>query len=108
MFNRKINLGRRQPPIGITVTFSSDRVEFQRSDITDVPEFASSLDKWQRIVAILKAGPQTVATIASELGETNTDSLDRYIRRYGKLFTKTKSPDHITRVALIESMRGVA
>ena len=102
VFNRKSNLARRQPPIGLAVEFSDGRVRIARTDIGAVQELAASVDKWQRIVSVLRGGPQTVASIAQELGETNPESLDRYIRRYSKLFTKVKGADNIMRVALVE------
>jgi hypothetical protein len=103
VFNRKSNLTRRQPPIGLRVRFEGEQTTFERTDLGDVQELAGSLPKWQRVASILRAGPQTVAALANELGEAGkVDALDRYIRRYDRLFTKVKSRDGITRVALLE------
>jgi hypothetical protein len=101
VLNRKVTFGRKQLPFGLEARFSDDSVSFKQTDIADVQELAASLPKWQRIAGIVRKGPQTVAAIASELGEENVDSLDRYIRR-STMFTKVKSADGITRVALAE------
>lgn len=101
-FQRKSNLTRRRPPIGIQVTFDGDRVYFRNSDIGAVDDFAASLPLWQRMVSVLKAGPQTLATIGSELGHENVESLDRIVRKHKTLFQKVPGSDGIMRIALVE------
>lgn len=101
LFNRKSNLGRKQSPLGLSVAFDTDRVEFQRTDVGSIDGMADSLPLWRRMVSLLKTGPQTVATLASETGKT-PDTVDRTARRYKELFAKVTGDDHITRVALIE------
>jgi hypothetical protein len=102
-FNRKSNLGRRLPPVGIEVHITDDRVTFRNTDIATVDDFAGSLPLWRRMVTLLKGGPQTLAHIASELGHPNVESIDRIVRKHKALFTKiTDSKDHITRVSLVE------
>ncbi|MBI3049239.1 MAG: hypothetical protein HYY76_13120, partial [Acidobacteria bacterium] len=49
-----------------------------------------------------KAGPQTLATIASELNHDKVDSIDRIVRKHKNLFTKVSGNDGITRIALVE------
>lgn len=102
-FPRKFNLGAHPAAVGITVDFDGDRVHFRRTDVTTIDELAESLPLWQRIVSVVKAGPMTLAGIASELPGSNVDSIDRVVRRHKKLFTKlSDGPDHITRIALVE------
>ena len=86
VFNRKRNLGRLQPPMGLRVTFSQDRVEFDHTDLADVPDLAESLPLWRRVHAVVKAGPQTLGTIARELNHDNVESLDRIVRKHKNLF----------------------
>ena len=101
-FQRKTNLGKRLAPVGIEATFDGDRVSFRNTDIGAVDDFASSLPLWQRIVTVLKAGPQTLASIASELGHENVESLDRIVRKHKQLFQKVSGNDGIMRVALLD------
>jgi hypothetical protein len=50
----------------------------------------------------LKDGPQTIASLAVDLGAP-MDSIDKAVRRKSALFTKvTNFPDHVTRIALVE------
>ncbi len=101
-FPRKYNLG--PPPIaaGLTVQFDGDRVSFTRTDIATIDELAESVPLWQRIRAVVRTGPQTLATIASELNYDNVNSLDRIIRRHKTTFTKVPGADGIARIALVE------
>ncbi len=101
-FPRKFNLGASPPAVGIRVEFDGDRVHFSRTDAASIDELAGSLPLWQRIRAVVKAGPQTLATIADELGHDNVESLDRIVRKHKTLFTKVSGADHITRIALVE------
>lgn len=101
-FNRKRTMGRLQAPLGLLATFGIDHVSIDRTDITEVQELATKLPLWQRIQAVLKAGPQTLATIARELGHDNTESIDRIVRKHKGLFTKVTGSDGIARVALLE------
>jgi hypothetical protein len=102
VFNRKRNLGRLQSPMGLRVTFSEDHVSLEQTDIAEVPDLAESLPLWQRIKTVVKAGPQTLATIARELNHDNVESIDRIVRKHKKVFTKVSGSDGITRIALVE------
>ena len=101
-FHRKSNLGPLRPAVGIRVQFDGDRVYFERIDVATIDEVAESLPLWQRIRAIVKVGPQTLATIASELNHDKVDSIDRIVRKHKNLFTKVPGSDGIIRVALVE------
>ena len=100
VFNRKRNLGRLQPPMGLQVTFSEERVTFNHTDLADVPDLAESLPLWRRVQSVVKAGPQTLATIARELNHDNVESIDRIVRKHKAVFTKITGSDGITRVAI--------
>jgi hypothetical protein len=101
-FHRKSNLGPLRPALGICVEFEGDRVQFRRTDAATIEELAESLPLWQRIRGVVKTGPQTLATIASELNHDNVESLDRIVRKHKNLFTKVSGNDGITRIALVE------
>ena len=101
-FHRKSNLGRLRPPVGIRVDFDGDRVYFTRIDATTIDEVADKLPLWQRIRSIVRSGPQTLDTIASELNHDNVNSIDRVVRRHKDLFTKVGGSDGVIRIALVE------
>lgn len=101
-FHRKCNLAALRPAVGLAVQFESERVYFRRVDVATIDEVAESLPLWQRIRALVKVGPQTLATIASELNHDNVESIDRIVRKHKALFTKVTGHDGITRIALVE------
>lgn len=101
-FHRKSNLGPQRSAVGISVQFDGDRVYFSRIDVATIDEVAETLPLWQRIRSIVKGGPQTLATIASELNYDKVDSLDRIVRKHKNLFTKISGNDGVSRVALVE------
>lgn len=106
LFHRKANLGPRQPAIGFDVTFEPTRTRIERVDVATVDELAAALPLWQRMKNALKDGPQTLASLAVDLGAP-VDSIDKTVRRKSLLFTKvTNFDDHIARIALVENRRA--
>jgi hypothetical protein len=101
-FPRKFNLGPHPPVVGIVVHFDGDRVHFKRTDAATIEELAECLPLWQRIRSVVKAGPATLASIASELNHDNVESIDRIVRKHKNLFTKVSGKDGITRISLVE------
>lgn len=105
LFHRKANLGPRQPALGFAVTFQPDRTRIDRVDVASVDELAGSLPLWQRMKDALRDGPQTLASLAADLGAP-VDSIDKAVRRKSTLFTKVSTfEDHVTRIALVENRR---
>lgn len=102
LFNRKMNLSAKLPAVGFAIDFDAAAVRFSRVDVRDVQDLASSLPLWQRIREVVRHGPQTLATIASELSYTNTQSLERIVRRQKNVFTKITGADGVHRIALVE------
>jgi hypothetical protein len=101
-FHRKANLGALRPALGIRVQFDGDRVTFEQIDVATIDEVAETLPLWQRIQAVVRSGPQTLAGIARELNYDKVESLDRIVRKHRNLFTKVTDADGIAKVALIE------
>jgi hypothetical protein len=102
LFNRKVNLSGKQTAVAFRIDFEPGRTSITRADVRDTPELAASLPLWQRMQALVRQGPQTLADIASELNHGNTESLDRIVRRQKNVFTKITGKDGIQRVALVE------
>ena len=66
LYHRKINDGRLEKPMGISVSFNEDAIRFNTQSIVDVPELASRLPAWQVIQQYLKEnGPSSVDDIAA-------------------------------------------
>ena len=84
-YNRKSNLGPIRPPTSYAVTFASDRITFERTDITDNPELAGKLTIRQRMVSVLKRGSMSVQEIADEIDE-RVESVNKSIKRNHKHF----------------------
>ena len=69
LYHRKINDGRLEKPLGISVSFGDTAIKFNSQSIVDVPELASKLPAYQVIYQYLKEnGPAPVEEIAA-----NTD-----------------------------------
>jgi len=102
LFNRKANLTRLYPAVGLQFHFDPLHTTVSRVNLADVNDLAGNLPLWQRIKHIVRSGPQTLAAIASELQHDNVESLDRIVRRHKHVFTKVAGPDRVTRIALVE------
>jgi hypothetical protein len=101
LFRTKQNDGARAPAVGWTFAFTPDRITVQRADLAQVDGLADRLPHWQRMAAVLTAGPRTLASLAAELNAT-VDTLDRTVSRKDALFTRVADSDGITRIALVE------
>ena len=83
LYHRKINDGRLEKPMGISVSFSEDAIRFNTQSIVDVPELAAQLPAWQVIQQYLReSGPSSVEEIAS--------ATDRKANTIHKVFSDRK------------------
>lgn len=85
LFNRKANLGRLQPPLGFTVSFSEERTTFRRADVADNPELAAKLTVRQRMAHLLRGGSMTMQQLAEEI-DAKVDTIERTAYRNKGLF----------------------
>lgn len=104
LYNRKSNLSRLLPAVGLRIAFDIDRTVIQPTDVGAVDDLAQGLPIWQRMKQALQAGPATLVSLAETLN-ANVDSLDREARRKRNLFARTSGPDGIARLALVSSRR---
>jgi hypothetical protein len=104
LYNKKSNLGPLRPAVGFHIAFDDTRTRFERIDITSVDELAEALPLWQRIRHAVQHTPQTLITLAQELGKP-VDSVDKAVRRKNGMFTRIAGADGITRIALLETRR---
>lgn len=106
LFNRKANCGPLRPAVGFELAFgdtgTGQQTSVRRVDLTRVAELAAKLPLWQRIVGVLHNGPQTLATIADELG-AKVDSVEKAVNRsQGRTFVRVDGTDRVTRIALVD------
>ena len=91
--DRKFNLGKPRPSIGVLIKFNNDAdellsVEFSPCDIADNPILSKVLPIKARAEELLKHGPLPVKDIADELGEdpsTIRTTLNRYKNTFNKI-----------------------
>jgi len=118
LYNKKNNLGRSHPAVGIEVEFTDTRTSLTRVDVADVDELAASLPVWHRMKRALERGPMTLAALAEEIGPASgdevarakfIDTMSREVRRKTKTFTKlTNTAEGFHKIALVSSRSEVA
>jgi hypothetical protein len=85
LFNRKSNLSRLHPPIGLQVTQNSDgsRIHFEPYDLSKAAELAAALPLPNRIRNLLESDgvPRSSQEIADTLG-ANTGSVKNTLSRH--------------------------
>jgi hypothetical protein len=80
LYHRKINDGRLEKPLGISVSFSDDTIRFGSQSIVDVPELASRLPAKEVILRFLMDnGPSSVEEIVA--------ATDRKVNTVHKVFS---------------------
>ena len=102
LYNKKMNLSAKLPAVGFAIDFDPDRTRSRAWTCATCSELAASFPCGSACKEVVRHGPQTIATIASELGHTNVESLDRIVRRQKNVFTKVTGADGIQRIALVE------
>lgn len=86
LYNKKANLGPLLPAVGYEFTFSAERTEVRRVDVSTVDDLAAVLPIWVRVKDAVKRLPKTLDELADELGE-KPDSIEKAINRKRGLFT---------------------
>ena len=88
LFNRKSNLSRIHPPIGLHVTQAPDgsRIRFEPADLSKVAELAASLPLPNKIRNLLESDgiPRSAQEIADTLG-ANLGSVKNTLSRHNRL-----------------------
>ncbi len=105
--NKKANLGPRRPAVGYEFAFQGDRTHLQRVDVTDVEDLAARLPIRQRVAALLRRGPMSIAELSAAL-EAREDSVRKAVERpaaRGQFFTRVPSADGSIRFGLLHGGR---
>jgi len=101
-FPSKQNDGPRAKAVGFEFSFTPERIFVRGVDLATVEGLADSLPLWLRMKHAVSRGPQTLATLADELG-AKVETIDRTVRRKNGMFTRVPGTDGIARIALVET-----
>jgi hypothetical protein len=93
LYHRKMNEGRLEKPLGISVSFSEDTIKFASTSIVDVPELAARLpakDVVQRY--LMENGPASVEEIAAAT-DRKVNTIHKVFSDHRQAFTLAPSPN---------------
>lgn len=68
LYNRKLNVGRKELPLGYRIDFSGDAIAMHREELTRVAGLAEKLPLAARMEGALRRGARPVSALATELG----------------------------------------
>jgi hypothetical protein len=100
-FNKKTNIGRPHPAIGLSLSFDATRTTITQTSVAEEEQFAGRVPLWQRMSHVLKRGPRTTTELAREL-EAKEDSITKALKRGTRSFTTVPSSDGVIRWALLD------
>jgi hypothetical protein len=92
IFNRKNNLGERQAPFALNVTFG-DRVIIRPAEIASVEHLRQQVPLRQRLHVLLRGGARSRTEIVEEFDDVKADSIRRTLDREIKARRIIKLPD---------------
>ena len=101
LFDRKRNVGPQVPAVGFHITFTEDQTIYTPIDVADVQDLSAQLPLWVRMKHAVVNHPMTLVSLSEELG-AKVDSLDKAVKRKGRVFTRVDGPDGVARIALVE------
>jgi hypothetical protein len=99
-YQRKNNLGRLHPAVGLHFEFTATGTAITPADLVDDEQLASKLPVGARMMHLLKTGPLTIAEIADALS-AKEGTVTKAVNR-GRAFVRVPSTDGIARIALKE------
>ena len=100
-YNKKNNLGRLLPALGLSICFENGRTTISQTNLAEHEQHAAKLPLGQRMRHVLqRSGAQTIAQLAEEL-DAKVDSVEKALKR-GRQFTRIASTDGIQRWGVAE------
>jgi len=87
LYNRKVNFGPLEQPIGLALHFEKGRITARREDIRAVPELTEGLPLVDRVTLALKDGPRDTTAVAEEL-DMGSNKIRAVLSRYKGHFVK--------------------
>lgn len=104
LYNRKANIGRLRPAIGLRVTFDPVRTNVDPFEVADNAELGAKEPLWKRMRTALKRGPKTTAELAEDLG-VRADAVRTTLKRFDRTFVRTGEDGEIALKALVSDER---
>ena len=93
LYHRKMNEGRLEKPLGISVSFSEDTIKFSSQSIVEVPELASRLPAKEVVQRyLMENGPASVEEIAAAT-DRKVNTIHKVFSDHRAMFTLAPSPD---------------
>ncbi len=80
LYHRKVNAGRRLPPLGLRIEFSESAIRLRAQDLAEEPDLLARTSLSFRLLQALKTGPGTVDELA-EATETSQDAARKVLNR---------------------------
>ena len=93
LYHRKINDGRLEKPLGISVSFGDDTIKFHSQSIVDVPELASRLPAKDVVLRFLMDnGPSSVEEIVAA-PDRKVNTIHKVFNDHKDMFSPVDNPD---------------
>lgn len=70
LYNRKSNLSKRLPPVGLEIDFQPNHTHIRPVDIGTLADLSHKQPLWKQLEAALRGGPQSASDLAESLGMT--------------------------------------
>lgn len=105
--NRKANMGRLHPAVGLTFRFAPDRgpIRIEGADLADHADLAARLPLWQRMRDLLRRGAKTTGEIAEAL-DVDPAAVRQTLGRRRLMFTRTSGDGEMARIGLVDLRQG--
>lgn len=88
LYNRKANIGRLRPALGLRVSFDPVRTIITPFDVSENAELGAKEPLWKRMKTALKHGAKTTAELAEDLG-VKPDAIRTTMKRFDQTFIRT-------------------
>ena len=93
LYHRKINDGRLEKPLGISVSFGDDTIKFNSQSIVDVPELASRLPTKDVVYQFLMPnGPSSVEEIVAAT-DRKVNTVHKVFNDHQDMFSQVDNPN---------------
>jgi len=93
LYHRKINDGRLEKPLGVSVSFSEDTIKFSSQSIVDVPELAARLPAKEVVQRyLMEHGPSSVEEIAAAT-DRKVNTIHKVFSDHRQVFTPVPTLD---------------
>ena len=92
LYHRKVNRGRKHPPIGLRYTFGDHAITLERADLTESSDLMARTSVANRIRAALAGGAMSTKLLMETTGAANEDTITRTCRRMSDVVNLDATP----------------